>query len=127
MNKTQSPNRSFGIIFFIVFLAIGLWPFLSAGEIRIWSLIISLIFLTLGLLNSKILTPLNKLWSKFGELLGKIIAPIVMAAIYFLVLTPISFLTKILGKDLLKIKFSNKTNSYWIKREKYLGPMNKQF
>ena len=127
MNKTQSPNRSFGIIFFIVFLAIGLWPFLSAGEIRIWSLIISLIFLTLGLLNSKILTPLNKLWSKFGELLGKIIAPIVMAAIYFLVLTPISFLTKILGKDLLKIKFSNKTNSYWIKREKDLGPMNEQF
>ena len=76
---------------------------------------------------SKILTPLNKLWGKFGELLGKIIAPIVMAAVYFLVLTPISFLTKILGKDLLKIKFSNKTNSYWIKREKDPGPMNKQF
>jgi len=127
MKKTQSLNRSFGIVFFIVFLAIGLWPFLSSGEIRIWSIIISLIFLILGLFNSKILTPLNKLWSKFGELLGKIIAPIVMAAVYFLVLTPVSFLTKIFGKDLLKIKFSNKTNSYWIKREKDLGPMNEQF
>ena len=127
MKKTQSLNRSFGIVFFIVFLAIGLWPFLSSGEIRIWSIIISLIFLILGLLNSKILTPLNRLWTKFGELLGKIIAPIVMAAVYFLVLTPVSFLTKILGKDLLKLKFSNKTNSYWIKREKDLGPMNKQF
>ena len=127
MKTTQSPNRSFGIVFFIVFLTIGLWPFLSSGELRIWSIIISFIFLILGLLNSKILTPLNKLWGKFGELLGKIIAPIVMAAVYFLVLTPVSLLTKILGKDLLKIKFSNKTNSYWIKREKDLGPMNKQF
>ena len=127
MKKTQSLNRSFGIVFFMVFLAIGLWPLLSFGEIRIWSILISLIFLILGLLNSKILTPLNRLWIKFGELLGKIIAPIVMAAVYFLVLTPVSFLTKILGKDLLKLKFSNKTNSYWIKREKDLGPMNKQF
>ena len=127
MKKIQSLNRSCGSIFFIVFLVIGLWPLLSSGEIRIWSIIISLIFLILGLFNSKILTPLNKLWSKFGELLGKIIAPIVMAAVYFLVLTPVSFLTKIFGKDLLKIKFSKKTNSYWIKREKDLGPMNKQF
>ena len=127
MKTIQSSNRSFGIVFFIAFLTIGLWPFLSSGELRIWSIIISFIFLILGLLNSKILTPLNKLWGKFGELLGKIIAPIVMAAVYFLVLTPVSLLTKILGKDLLKIKFSNKTNSYWIKREKDLGPMNKQF
>tara|TARA_B110000971_G_scaffold5669_1_gene5644 strand:- start:801 stop:1184 length:384 start_codon:yes stop_codon:yes gene_type:complete len=127
MKTIQSSNRSFGIVFFIVFLTIGLWPFLSSGELRIWSIVISFIFLILGLLNSKILTPLNKLWGKFGELLGKIIAPIVMAAVYFLVLTPVSLLTKILGKDLLKIKFSNKTNSYWIKREKDLGPMNKQF
>ncbi len=127
MKTIQSSNRSFGIVFFIVFLTIGLWPFLSSEELRIWSIVISFIFLILGLLNSKILTPLNKLWGKFGELLGKIIAPIVMAAVYFLVLTPVSLLTKILGKDLLKIKFSNKTNSYWIKREKDLGPMNKQF
>ena len=127
MKTIQSSNRSFGIVFFIVFLTIGLWPFLSSEELGIWSIVISFIFLILGLLNSKILTPLNKLWGKFGELLGKIIAPIVMAAVYFLVLTPVSLLTKILGKDLLKIKFSNKTNSYWIKREKDLGPMNKQF
>ena len=125
--KSKENNRGFGIVFFIVFLLVGLWPLIDVNNPRIIFFPIAIIFLILGLLNSKILTPLNKLWGKFGELLGKIIAPIVMAAVYFLVLTPISFLTKILGKDLLKTKFSNKTNSYWIKREKDLGPMDKQF
>ena len=125
--KSRENNKSFGIVFFLVFLIIGLWPLIYGNNPRIIFFPIAIIFLILGLLNSKLLTPLNKLWVKFGELLGKIIAPIVMAAVYFLVLTPISFITKILGKDLLKIKFSNKTNSYWIKREKDLGPMDKQF
>ena len=83
-------------------------------------------FLTSGLLNSKWLTPLNNSWIKLGELLGKIIAPIVMALIYFIVLTPLSLIIRMLGKDLLKIKFSKK-NSYWIKREKNIGSMKKQF
>jgi hypothetical protein len=125
--KAKSSNKSFGLLFFIVFTVIGLWPLIDGRNPRVIFFLIAIIFLILGLLNSKLLTPLNKLWVKFGELLGKIIAPIVMAAVYFLVLTPISFLTKILGKDFLKIKFSNKTNSYWIKREKDPGPMNKQF
>ena len=102
--KAKSSNKSFGLLFFIVFIVIGLWPLIDGRNPRVIFFLIAIIFLILGLLNSKLLTPLNKLWGKFGELLGKIIAPIVMAAVYFLVLTPISFLTKILGKDFLKIK-----------------------
>jgi len=125
--RLKENNKGFGIVFFIVFILIGFWPVIDGNNPRILFFPIAIIFLILGLLNSKILTPLNKLWGKFGELLGKIIPPVVMAAVYFLILTPISFLTKILGKDLLKIRFSNKTNSYWINRKKDLGPMNKQF
>ena len=122
----KSSKKSFGILFFIVFLLIGLWPIQASQDIRIWSIVISIIFLASGLLNSRWLTPLNNSWIKLGELLGKIIAPIVMALIYFIVLTPLSLIIRMLGKDLLKIKFSKK-NSYWIKREKNIGSMKKQF
>jgi hypothetical protein len=125
--KSKDNNKGFGLLFFVVFLAIGLWPLITNEHPRIIFLIFSLVFFILGLINSKILTPLNKLWVKFGELLGKIIAPIVMAIIYFAVLTPLSLLIRAFGKDLLKVKFSNKVNSYWIKREKDLGTMDKQF
>jgi|TARA_B110000438_G_scaffold296877_1_gene342261 hypothetical protein len=125
--KSGNNNKSFGLLFFTVFLLIGLWPLTTGGSPRIVFFIFAGFFLILGLINSKILTPLNKLWIKFGELLGRIIAPIVMAVVYFVVLTPLSFLIRISGKDLLKLKYSNKVNSYWIKREKDLGPMDKQF
>tara|TARA_Y100001936_G_scaffold122908_1_gene120132 strand:- start:2206 stop:2574 length:369 start_codon:yes stop_codon:yes gene_type:complete len=122
----MSSNRSFGILFFIVFLIVGLWPLKNGGDPSQLFLIISGIFLILGLLNSKILTPLNKIWVKFGELLGKIIAPLVMAIIYFIILTPISLFLRIIGKDLLNLKL-NKDNSYWKKRDKNIGTMDKQF
>jgi len=122
----MSSNRSFGILFFIVFLIVGLWPLKNGGDPGQLFLIISGIFLILGLLNSKILTPLNKIWVKFGELLGKIIAPLVMAIIYFIILTPISLFLRIIGKDLLNLKL-NKDNSYWKKRDKNIGTMDKQF
>ena len=125
--KSKENNKGFGILFFIVFLLVGLWPLLKGDNPRVYFFPIAVLFLILGLINSKILTPLNKLWIKFGELLGKIIAPIIMALVYFIVLTPLSFLIKISRKDLLKVKFSNKLESYWIKRIKDLGPMNKQF
>ena len=125
--NSSNKNKSFGVLFFIVFLLIGLWPLTDEESPRIVFLIFAGVFLILGLINSKILTPLNKLWIKFGELLGRVIAPIVMAIIYFIVLTPLSFLIRIFGKDLLKLKYSNKVNSYWIKREKDLGPMDRQF
>ena len=123
----KSSNRSFGILFFLVFLGFGLWPLTKEMSPNIYLIIISVIFLILGLLNSKLLSPLNNLWIMFGEILGKVIAPIVMAVVYFLILTPISLLVRLFGKDLIGIKFSNNIKSYWIKRKKHLGTMDKQF
>ena len=115
-NKIKiSSNKSFGIVFITVFLIIAIWPLLNGNDIRYWSLIISIVFLILGILNSKILTPLNKIWFKIGILLGNVISPIVMSIIFFLVVTPTSFIMKILGKDLLNLK-KNTKNSYWIKK-----------
>ena len=121
-----SSNRSFGIVFFIVFLLIALYPLTYNEEIRVWSVIISLIFLVLGLLNSKILTPLNKLWFKFGILLGKIVSPLIMGIIFFLVVTPIGFIMRLLGKDVLNLKF-NKNRSYWIEKNGPKSKMKNQF
>ena len=121
-----SSNKSFGIVFCIVFALVAAWPIMHGGHLRIWPVPISFIFLVLGLLNSKLLSPLNLAWVKFGELLGRIIAPIVMAIIYFVIITPIGLFMRLIGKDLLNTKFS-KDNSYWIKREKNIGSMKRQF
>ena len=123
----KSSNKSFGILFFIVILAFGLWPITKNNNPNLYLIIISIIFLVLGILNSKILTPFNNLWIKFGEVLGRIIAPVVMALVYFTILTPISLLLKIFGKDLLGLKSSKKINTYWIKRKKNIGSMKKQY
>ena len=128
MSKIKiSSNRNFGLVFFVVFLIVGLWPLINSGPIRIWSVIISLIFLVLGLMNSKMLTPLNKLWFKFGLILGALIAPIVMGLIFFLVVTPIGLVLKLFGKDLLNKKYKSKKNTYWIQRDKPIGSMKRQF
>ena len=119
-------NRSFGIVFFIVFLIISLYPLLNSENIRIWSLIISFIFLILGLFNSKFLNPLNKIWFKFGLLLGKIISPVVMGFIFYFIVTPIALLMRILQKDLLNLRF-NKNNTYWIKKSGPKSKMKNQF
>ena len=127
MNDVKiSSNRSFGIVFFVVFLLIALYPLAHEGEIRIWSLIISIIFLILGLLNSKILAPVNKIWFKFGLLLGKIVSPLIMGIIFFLVVTPIGFIMRLLGKDVLNLKY-NKNKSYWIEKNGPKSKMKNQF
>ena len=125
--KSQSSNRSFGLLFFIVFIVVGLWPVIKGEVANIYLILISLFFLILGLINSKILSPFNKAWIKFGEILGSVIAPIIMALVFFVFLTPISFLVRAFGKDLLEIKFNKKKKSYWINRNKKLGSMTKQF
>ena len=109
--RRKSSNKSFGILFFIVFLGLGLWPITNDDNLNIYLIIISIIFLILGILDSKLLSPLNSLWIKFGELLGKIIAPVVMAIIYFFILTPISLMVRLFGKDLLGLKFSKQLNA----------------
>lgn len=126
MEPKIGSNKSFGIVFFIVFLVIGIWPLLSENNIRIWSLILSLIFLILGLFNSSFLTPLNKLWFKFGILLGKFMAPLIMGIIFFIVVTPIGLIMRLFNKDLLKLKF-NSDKSYWLKRDKIKSKMKNQF
>ena len=122
-----SSNRSFGLVFFVVFLIVALWPLKSGEDIRIWSLALSIIFFILGVLNSKLLTPLNKLWIKFGIFLGTIISPIIMGIVYFLVVTPIGLFMRLLGKDLLKKDKVKNVSTYWIKRDKQNSRMKKQF
>ena len=127
MNEIKiSSNRNFGIVFFIVFLIIAIYFLINSSEIWIWSLILSLLFLILGLINSKILTPLNKLWFKFGIFLGKIISPLVMGIIFFFVVTPIGFIMRLLSKDILNLKYNNE-NSYWIKKTGPKSKMKNQF
>ena len=121
-----SSNRSFGIVFFVVFLFIALYPLSYSGQIIKWSLVISLIFLILGLINSKILTPLNKIWFKFGIFLGNIISPIIMAIVFFLIVTPIGLIMRVLRKDLLNLKFNTK-KSYWIEKKGPKSKMKNQF
>ena len=127
MNKLKkSSNRSFGIVFFIVFLIFSLWPILKGNDLKIEFLFIALFFLLLGLINSSILTPLNILWIKFGFFLGNIISPVVMGIIYFGLITPISFLLKIFNKDVLSLK-KNTQKTYWKKRENEISNMRNQF
>ena len=127
MDQTnKSSNRSFGVVFFIVFLIISLYPILNYGEIRLWALIISSIFLILGLVNSKLLSPLNNLWFRFGIFLGKIISPIIMGIIFFLVVTPIGLIMRLIGKDVLNLKYSD-YRSYWIEKTGPKSKMKNQF
>ena len=125
-NIKLPSNRNFGIVFFIVFLIIALWPILKQNEIRIWSLIISFIFFVLGLINSKLLTPLNKLWFKFGLLLGNFISPIIMGLVFFLVVTPTGLFMRLIGKDLLNLNKKN-VKSYWIDKTGPKSKMKNQF
>ena len=122
-----NSNRSFGIVFFFVFVIVSLWPLANENSLRVWSIFVAIIFLILGLMNSKLLTPLNILWFKFGKLLGFIIAPIVMGIVFFVVITPTGLIMKIIGKDLLNNKYNNKIKSYWINRGKLKSTMKQQF
>ncbi|MDA9974704.1 SxtJ family membrane protein [Candidatus Pelagibacter sp.] len=126
MKIKKSSNKSFGIVFFIVFIIIGFWPLFDINTYRLWAIIIAFIFLALGLVNSKLLTPLNILWFKFGLFLGKVVSPLVMGIIFFAVVTPTGILMRIIKKDLLNLKFTNK-NTYWIKKSKIKSTMKNQF
>ena len=126
-NIKISSNRNFGLVFFFIFLVVSIWPLTHNESPRIWSAIISLAFLILVLTRSKLLTPLNRLWAKFGIILGSIIAPIVMGVVFFLVITPIGLFMKIIGKDLLSIKYDKKKETYWVKRDRPTSTMKQQF
>ena len=125
-NIKIGTNKSFGIVFFVFFLIVSIFPLLNNGDIRVWSLIISLIFLILGILNSKILTPLNQIWFKFGILLGRFVSPVVMGIIFFAIVTPTSVIMRVLQKNLLNLKKGNK-KTYWLERSKIKSKMKDQF
>ena len=129
MNDTKikiGTNRNFGIVFGIFFLILSIWPLKNGNELNLFLLLISGIFFLLGLINSKLLYPINKLWFKFGIFLGKIVSPIVMGIIFFFVVTPISLILKIFGKDVLKLK-KNNNKSYWIEKNEPKSKMKNQF
>ncbi len=126
MKPKIGTNRIFGAIFFAVFFIISIWPLFNDNEIRIWSLIISIIFLVLGILNSVLLTPLNKIWFKFGIISRAIFSPLIMGIIYFFVVTPISFLLKMFNKDILNLK-KTKNKTYWKDKDKFNTSMKNQF
>ena len=125
--KSQSSNKSFGLLFFVVFLILGLWPLKNGENPNFYFIAASAVFLLLGSINSKLLSPLNKSWIKLGEMLGIIIAPIVMGLVYFAILTPVSIIVRVFGKDLLGLKFLKEKETYWIKRKKNIGSMKRQF
>ena len=127
MENIKIPsNRSFGFVFATVFFLIAIYPLINSGEIKNWSIIVSIIFLILGLINSRLLSPLNNLWFKFGIYLGKIISPIIMGIIFFLVVTPIGLIMKILKKDLLNLRYNSK-KTYWINKTGPKSKMKNQF
>ncbi len=125
-NKKLPSNRSFGFLFFVVFITIGLWPIANNESIKIWLILIALIFFILGMLNSKILTPLNKMWMSFGVLLGNFVSPIVMGIIFFGIVTPTGLLLKLFNKDILNLKKSS-NDTYWLKKDNSNNSMKNQF
>jgi len=130
MNKKYSnmgSNRSFGVVFSVVFLIISFWPLFTEGTIRIWAIFIAILFLLISYFKPDALYPLNKIWFKFGLLLGSIVSPIVMGIVFFIIVTPIGIIMRIIGKDLLNKKINNSVKSYWIKREQMIGTMKNQF
>jgi hypothetical protein len=121
----KKNNITFGILFFIFFLIIGFFPLISVGIIRIWSVVLSLVFLIITIIRPNLFTFLNRSWIQFGIFLGKIISPIVMGLVFFFVVTPIGILVRILKKDVMGLKRG--ASSYWINREDKLQSMKKQF
>ena len=123
----QSSEKSFGIVFSVVFLIVALYPLINSEDLRIWALVASIIFFFLAFIAPKVLVFPNKLWFKFGLLIGSIVAPIVMAFVYFVTVLPTGLIMRLLGKDLLKQKLDKNAKSYWVKRSEPMGSMKNQF
>ena len=127
ISTEQSSEKSFGVVFSIVFLIVALYPLINSEGLRIWALVVSIIFFLLAFLAPKILVLPNKLWFKFGLLVGSIVAPIVMTLIYFVTVLPTGLIMRLLGKDLLKQKLDKNAKSYWIERKEPMGSMRNQY
>jgi hypothetical protein len=127
MPPTRPTEKSFGIVFSILFLIIAIYPLTSNHPIHVWSLVLSTLFLILAYIAPKSLTIPNKLWFKFGLLLGSIVAPIVMALVFFTSVVPIGLIMRFIGKDLLKQKIDKNCKTYWQTKEPSASTMQDQF
>jgi hypothetical protein len=125
-SKKISSNKSFGVVFFIFFLIISLWPLLDNGEIRVWALLLSIIFIILSMLKPYLLTPLNRIWARFGFFLGSFISPIIMGILFFVIVTPTGFLMRTFSKNFMNLK-KNNNRSYWVKSNDRKSQMKDQF
>ena len=111
-----SSNRSFGFVFAAVFALIGAFPLLSGDSVRAWSLAIAITFLVAALALPSVLTGLNRIWLRFGLLLHRIVSPVVLGIMFFLVVTPTGLLMRLLGKDPLRLRYEETASTYWIDR-----------
>ena len=113
----SGSDKSFGLVFGVVFAVIGLRPLLNVQPIRFWALVVSVLLVLLSYALPQILAPFNRLWFLFGRLLHKIVNPIVMGLIFYTTVTPIGLILRLLGKRPIPVKFDPDIESYWIKRE----------
>ena len=120
-------DRNFGLVFCAVFAIIALLPQFSGGSPRIWALVVAAAFAITAFAFPSMLSRPNQLWTKFGILLGSIIAPIIMIFVFFVAVTPMALIMRMTGRDLLRLKLEPSSSSYWIERTTPVGPMNKQF
>ena len=127
VSTEKFTEKSFGIVFSSVFLIVGLYPLINSAGLRIWALVISIIFFLLAFLAPKILALPSKLWFMFGLLIGSIVAPIIITLVYFVTVVPTGLIMRLLGKDLLKQKLDKDAKSYWIERKEPMGSMKNQF
>lgn len=123
----ESSDKSFGLVFTVVFTIIGLAPLISAGSPRYWSLAVAGITLLLSLLRPTTLRPLNRLWLRFGRLLHRIVSPLILFLMYCVAIVPMGLLLRLLRKDLLLLRWSPGASTYWIRRESEPGDMRNQF
>ncbi|MFL2932176.1 MAG: SxtJ family membrane protein [bacterium] len=123
----QGSERNFGIVFSVVFLFFSFYPNFSYEKIRLWSLVVSVLFFLISIFQPSILKSLNFLWFKFGILLGRIISPIIMALVFVFAIIPTGIIIRLMGKDPLQRKFLKNKNSYWIPRKISRQSMKNQF
>ena len=113
----SSSDRSFGIVFAVVFAVLGLWPLVSGGAARWWSLGVAAAFLAVALAAPSLLAVPNRLWMRLGVLLNRIVSPVVLGIVFFLVVTPMGVVMRLLGKDPLRLRAKAPGATYWIARE----------
>lgn len=125
---TMGSERNFGLVFAVVFSVIAVWPLLAGNQLRWWALAVAFVFLITALLIPRVLVPLNRMWFRFGLLLGRMVGPVVMALIFFGAVVPTALVIKLCRKDLLRLKRSPDVNTYWIRRDNSVaGSMRDQF